>query len=262
VPVPCGNDSVYCPLGSAVPLVAGPGFYTLGTVGSRYDRAVCPLGRWCVEGVARDCPSGSYGGSQGLSNSSCSGRCDDGVQCDPGSTTARGVPCPAGMYCIQGLPYACPPGTYNQREGAKSVDECLPCPSSTYNPSPGASALSSCLRCDPFEDSLPGALQCWPGILGMCVCCWVALIPSGLPVSHFAWSFSFVLRYCTVICAAVVAADLEPIFPGLSPDDTLTVYFTKVTRPAPEWCCVGVVMHWSLVPPPLCPRVSPPTTQE
>lgn len=37
------------------------------------------------------------------------------------------------------------------------------------------------------------------------------------------------VRLC-VCCAAVVASDLEPLFPGLSPDDSLTLYFTKPTN--------------------------------
>jgi hypothetical protein len=42
-------------------------------------------------------------------------------------------------------------------------------------------------------------------------------------------SSSLVVLLCTW-CAAIVASDPEPVFPGLSPDDVLTVYWTKATN--------------------------------
>jgi hypothetical protein len=58
-PAPCGNDSVYCPSGSSVPLPVGPGYYSTGFVGARSSRAQCPAGQFCPgDGLAYDCPAG------------------------------------------------------------------------------------------------------------------------------------------------------------------------------------------------------------
>ncbi len=205
-PTPCGNNSVYCPTGSSAPLLAGAGYYTDGFPGARSVRVLCTAGQYCPgDGVGYDCPAGCvprfacaqtsfmvlgascvhavcprstiiiqfvpcvrsfYGSTDGLSSPSCSGACGDGVLCAPGSTTAVGVPCPAGQYCLAGIGLPCPVGTFNPDTGSSNVTSCQLCPPGTYNAFNGSSATSACISCDGFEGSNSGASVCWPGIRG------------------------------------------------------------------------------------------------
>jgi hypothetical protein len=168
-PILCGNDTVYCPAGVGQPLVAGQGYYTDGASSlTRSARLPCPAGSYCPgDGRAHDCPVGTFGDSPGLSNASCSGRCVNGVFCDTRSTSALGIPCPPGSYCVQGVPVACPAGTFLTATGAASAAACTPCPSNTYGTALGAMAPDACVACPDFEGSDPGATACWPGIIGI-----------------------------------------------------------------------------------------------
>ena len=75
----CGGDSVYCPAGSSAPLAVAVGFYSVGDLGQRAGEQVCPTGKFCVSGVASDCPAGRFGDTTGLASSECSGPCADGT---------------------------------------------------------------------------------------------------------------------------------------------------------------------------------------
>jgi hypothetical protein len=167
-PTPCGNDTVYCPTTSTQPLVAGLGYYTEGVPGARIGRVPCEPGSFCPgDGRAYPCPAGSFGNVSGLTNATCSGRCGDGVLCANQSTAAVGVPCPTGSFCVAGLQYPCPAGTFNPSRGATNATaQCLPCPADTYNPSLGSSASADCLACPANEGSGAGASVCWPGVVG------------------------------------------------------------------------------------------------
>jgi hypothetical protein len=55
--------------------------------------AVCPLGNYCVNGVRKPCPGGTFGATTGLSNANCSGICLEGWFCPDGSDVARAYPC-------------------------------------------------------------------------------------------------------------------------------------------------------------------------
>jgi hypothetical protein len=170
VPINCGNSSMYCPAGAIAPLPVGPGYYSDGLEGAKSVRLQCGLGRYCTgDGTRRDCPPGFYGSVPGLTNATCSGRCSDGALCAAGSTSAAGQPCPAGSVCTQGLAVPCPLGAYNNGTGGSDLlTACTLCPTGTYGPTLGASALTQCLPCAPHESSNPGAVACWPGVLGKC----------------------------------------------------------------------------------------------
>jgi hypothetical protein len=167
-PTPCGDDRKYCPLGSPAPFNASVGFYTGGAVGQRVEQVPCPLGQYCNgSGVAVDCPLGTFGDVEGLTNASCAGRCVDGALCLPRSTAPQGVPCPQGFVCLQGVASPCPVGTYNPTTGAASASiACIPCPAGTYNSGNGSTSVAACVSCPRFEDSAPGASVCWPGLRG------------------------------------------------------------------------------------------------
>ena len=132
------------------------GYYT--TPENSYPRtgqSLCPIGSYCNLGVKHPCPAGTYGSSEGLTTSQCSGMCEAGYYCPAGSTSATandcgsadkycpagsGSPidvsegyysgpedsneanrseqtiCPAGSYCIDGVKNECPAGTYGSSE--------------------------------------------------------------------------------------------------------------------------------------------------
>ena len=102
----CGGARVYCPEGSAAPRDAPRGRFTVGgDEGARAATLECPTGSFCVGGVRRRCPAGTYGASLGLASARCT------------------APAPAGRYAVEGseLPLDCPAGRYGDRAGLKDA---------------------------------------------------------------------------------------------------------------------------------------------
>ena len=90
---------MFCPVGTANPIVVLPGYYTTGqTRTTRTDQEECPPGSYCIQGVIRDCPKGRYGIGSRLTTPECSGLCAVGHYCPRGSTTRYEHPCPIGRY--------------------------------------------------------------------------------------------------------------------------------------------------------------------
>lgn len=98
-----------------------------------HTQEICPIGTYCLDGIRRPCPAGTYGSAPGLSSSACSGLCPAGRYCPIGTTTDAdehtwaGKACPAGRYggigmenaacaglCAAG--YYCPAGAKSPRE--------------------------------------------------------------------------------------------------------------------------------------------------
>jgi hypothetical protein len=117
-------NAVFCVEGSSVPLVAHPGFSTIrGDLTTREDEVPCPRGAYCSDGIVHDCPAGRYGITERLADAACSGPCQKGYYCPPGSTSRNEIPCPKGRYGDrEGLasllcsgacqnPYYCPEGS-------------------------------------------------------------------------------------------------------------------------------------------------------
>jgi hypothetical protein len=203
----CGPSDVYCPMGIGQPLVVGEGYYSVGIVGMRSDVALCAAGSYCPgDGLSYLCPVGTFGDMDGQTNSSCSGDCQDGVVCDAGSTSPLGRPCPVGQYCVSGVAYPCPSGTYNNRVGASNSSECTACPPGRFNNRTGAWDAAMCLLCPTLEGSDAGASACWPGLLGARV------------------------------------EDPEPVVPGLSKGDVITLYFTKQTN-SPDVSSTAAILN-------------------
>ncbi|KAJ1395929.1 hypothetical protein B484DRAFT_340119, partial [Ochromonadaceae sp. CCMP2298] len=95
----CPAGSVFCPNGTASPLLVRRGYYSAG--GNRTTRFLqepCPQGAYCVQGVVRSCPAGRYGRGERLTDPQCTGACSRGHYCPPGSTSATQEPCPVGRY--------------------------------------------------------------------------------------------------------------------------------------------------------------------
>ncbi len=170
MPLPCGNDSVYCPGAQGAPLLVSAGYYaSAGAPGARTDRTECPPGQYCPgDGHQYNCNGGHYGNTTGLTTPACSGRCLDGVLCEPGETSPDGQRCPPGAFCLAGVSVECPAGTYNNDSGAKSMADCLLCPAGKYGGLMGMSSEeTACLPCPAFENSFAGARACWPGLQGV-----------------------------------------------------------------------------------------------
>lgn len=111
----CGDESVYCPSGSFIPLKVPNGYYGIGNSGkTQYSYKICEKGNWCINGVKSICESGKYGNSTGLSDRSCSGLCPAGYYCLNG-TIDDFIKCGSiEYYCPEGSSYRlkCPTGYY------------------------------------------------------------------------------------------------------------------------------------------------------
>lgn len=164
----CGSASVYCPKGSTIPIPVLKGHYTTGVEPSfgditpkerktQWAQIECEPGHYCIDGVKRQCPAGTYSNIWG--STSCSAICPEGYYCPIGSivpiachsksfcpkgsdrshtiskynygiTTTNSddmknsmqALCPIGSYCIPGTDkkQLCPSGRYGSRQGETS----------------------------------------------------------------------------------------------------------------------------------------------
>ena len=60
--------------------------------------------------------------------------------------------CSKGRYCdsvqkLDGGFTACPPGTYNDKDGQSNITACIECQPGTYSTENGAESKSACLPC-------------------------------------------------------------------------------------------------------------------
>jgi hypothetical protein len=82
------SASVYCPAGSAYPLLSSAGFFTSASpatspsvsAGSTGTETVCSAGYFCVGGVQTPCPAGTFSNAGA---SSCDGKCAAGKYAVP-----------------------------------------------------------------------------------------------------------------------------------------------------------------------------------
>mmetsp|Transcript_20176 Transcript_20176/g.71353 ORF Transcript_20176/g.71353 Transcript_20176/m.71353 type:complete len:301 (-) Transcript_20176:26-928(-) len=105
---PCGSAAVYCPARSGAPITVGAGFYSFSSTSpdspaTRDAQSECGDGSYCVGGIRRPCPAGTFGDGKFLSTAGCSGPCAAGYYCPEGTTDAFDEPCgsPA-VYCPAG----------------------------------------------------------------------------------------------------------------------------------------------------------------
>lgn len=153
----------------------------------RTSQVKCEPGYWCSSGIRQPCDRGSFGSEYGLSSSACNGPCAPGFLCDFASPSSKQyscglnasvycpqgsftsiiapagfytvgnsettrlavLPCPPGMYCVNGMRYNCAAGRYSV--GGSATSDCdgfceagyycppmstssrqLPCPAGRY----------------------------------------------------------------------------------------------------------------------------------
>ena len=84
--------SVYCPLGSGLPLLALPGEETTGGTSptTRTTALPCASGSYCIGGVRALCPAGRFGCANRLSDPACNGPCTASFFCVAGSLSSQG----------------------------------------------------------------------------------------------------------------------------------------------------------------------------
>jgi len=114
----CGGSGVFCPAGSALPLAAAAGWYTVGgltTADGGQTAAEQPLDCRRAILAALD-PSTTLGASPPALRGPMADVpfdrerfCTSGVIGDPHTRQAQ-VPCEPGAFCASGLRYECPPG--------------------------------------------------------------------------------------------------------------------------------------------------------
>ena len=124
----------------------------------------CPPGSYCpTSGMveATPCPAGTYGDKVNAKDSRCSGPCDAGSYCSPGSISATQAQCPTGYYCPAGTPnpVVCPVGHYCPLSSA----EPLKCPPGTNALYTQGGALADCQPCAAgsyCDDTSPNPIPC------------------------------------------------------------------------------------------------------
>ena len=148
----CGSVAVFCPSGSASPVPASFGHYTVGgtSVSTQSGQVLCEPGYQCSGGVKTTCEAGAVSASGSDACTPCpTGQRAAGAGCEP---------CPIGSYNDlqkQTSCKACPPGTYTAAAGSVA---CFPCPTGTYNPDSQGASLLSCRRCpDSMTTRSPGS---------------------------------------------------------------------------------------------------------
>ncbi|OQR87461.1 hypothetical protein ACHHYP_20382 [Achlya hypogyna] len=138
------DPSKFCPINVYAPQPVGLGNYSIPLDSSfRTSQAVCEPGYYCIGGVRRPCPAGTFGTAFGLTTAACSGLCAPGYYCPQGSALATANECgrpqvycpevvasgycgvgptatthasqvaaPAGSYAFEGQCHLCPGGYY------------------------------------------------------------------------------------------------------------------------------------------------------
>ena len=149
----CGGFHQFCPRGSGSPSrvsespqgsvnEGGNSHFSVGTdlqdtletSQSRTKQVLCPLGHFCVNGVRFPCPAGRFGEREGSSSPDCSGLCEAGFFCPPGSIGPQQLPCASNsernvVFCPagSGRPLPVPEGHFSDGGTALTRTMSVPC---------------------------------------------------------------------------------------------------------------------------------------
>ncbi|POM58887.1 hypothetical protein PHPALM_36409 [Phytophthora palmivora] len=226
VPLACGAVDVFCPEGSPIPTTATTGYYTTWKADTgtsvteeqfafdyveghqlaaqnqtiRSDQHICEKGSYCIGGVKRLCPAGTYGASEGLSTAACTAPCPVGFYCPTGTADYSLFPCmqrtsfcrlgssipiavdagyftvatqaglrtdeticPIGSYCIGGVQRLCPESTYGSTPGLTSTTCSGKCQSGYVCPQGSTSARQSPCAAGSYSRNGKFCSPCSPG---------------------------------------------------------------------------------------------------
>ena len=102
---PCYYDaSAYCPEGSYEAIKVPNGYYSDGgSITTRSQISICPVGTYCLNGMQIPCSAGRYASTEGNMSPDCEGLCDAGYYCEELSSSKTQYICPAGRYGIEGM---------------------------------------------------------------------------------------------------------------------------------------------------------------
>ncbi|CAK4930274.1 unnamed protein product [Aphanomyces euteiches] len=125
-PQECGPPTYFCPSGAPVRQVVAPGYYTTASSLARL----------------------------GL---------DDSLDLSAYQAAAAQLPCDRGYYCLRGIRYACPPGTFGQTVGLQTSDCSGLCPPGTLTASWRLFKAKEGSYC-PLASAMP--TPCPPGVFG------------------------------------------------------------------------------------------------
>eukprot|EP00937_MAST-01D_sp_MAST-1D-sp2_P001724 g1724.t1 len=138
----CGTG-YWCTEESAAQEPCGAGYYCPEPGATRFP---CAAGRYqtsATETGCELCPGGRFGNTTGLADPACSGACDAGFSCSPGSASHNGTACPAGSYCDgagTNVSVVCPAGHFCDAEAGHIMTAC---PAGHFCP-PGSQAATDC----------------------------------------------------------------------------------------------------------------------
>ncbi|XP_019605139.2 uncharacterized protein LOC109457001 [Rhinolophus sinicus] len=177
-PCPAGWFCSRAGLSSPEATCEGGWFCPRASVSGHSPGHLCPTGHSCPPGSLEPllCPPGQYQDEPG--QTLCK-MCPAGKFCPFGTqgTGARPiwpVDCPAGYYCPLGTQTAtqhpCPGGTFRERAGARSTEDCRPCPAGQFCSDSGAGKrfpdglCSAGYYCPPGQTSAtPTSFRCPQG---------------------------------------------------------------------------------------------------
>lgn len=170
---PCGGSHLFCPEGSGVPTIVNTEYYTIPddrNVFTRSAQVICPFASYCINGVRKKCPAGTYGNTTGLMSANCASLCPIGTYCPEGSVNP--ILCPAGKYGgVRGLTdsscsgpcragFWCPAGSSSAME--------IPCAAGIYGPTDGLTTSACSDICEekggPNATTSAGTKYCTPNI--------------------------------------------------------------------------------------------------
>ena len=207
IPLLC-PQGYFCDYQTSIPMLCPNGFYcseSLFSSSKENSPLLCPIGTICPTGSisptycnagqyaimvfdinganssCENCPPGYYS----LFGSANCSKCDPGYIClgntiisNPNNIQIeKGYKCSAGYYCPSGAftPIACPLGTFSNKTGQSSLNDCIQCPAGTYT---DTAASIACKTCKGSSYSTEGSDSCtcisktrvYLESLGICIC--------------------------------------------------------------------------------------------
>jgi len=180
IQIACKDPSKFCPEGASHPIEVQLGYYSIGgeSYSGRTNESIAPKGYYALKGLLFKCPAGKYGDREGQTDPSCSGRCQKGFYCPPGSATSAekycGGPdrfCPEMSasplivregYYTTSIEEKCPPGKFmslSSMESGTTVLKCTLCEVGTYKYQKG-NEENLCLPCFGAAHSNEDRISC------------------------------------------------------------------------------------------------------